>query len=441
MRPLAPPDTVGRHDPNSQQTQERLRARNRPSGDNRRVLHRDRHLHCIARAPRCRIREVLPNGMRLIIQEHRAADTSAIISGLGSAGATRRRTSWGSRTSSEHMLFKGTDDAAPRASSSARSKRWAAAPTRGRPSTTPSIYSLLPAAAHACRAIADCSRTWRQLQPSTRRSSTPRARGGLRGGAAQRGQPALVAGPPALQPALRRAIPTGGRAGHAATTCGRATQEQLRGFYTRYYVPENMTLVVVGPVEPGGGARGRGRAPSAHAGRPLHAPGAARAGAARRRRAPDGGAPGATGPARARRGWRRRSDDPDMARGGLLEPHPRAAREARASTRRCASAQRLVSSISELLRALQGAGAHRRHRASSRPGRWRRSSAASWPRSRASRTTASPPDELARAITAFGGRARVLDARPSRASPSRTAAPRPPGTWRTSAPTWTACAR
>ena len=29
-----------------------------------------------------------------------------------------------------------------------------------------------------------------------------------------------------------------------------ATQETLRGYYARYYVPNNMTLVVVGPVDP-----------------------------------------------------------------------------------------------------------------------------------------------------------------------------------------------
>jgi len=37
--------------------------------------------------------------------------------------------------------------------------------------------------------------------------------------------------------------------GDAADLRG-ATQETLRGYYTRHYVPNNMTLVVVGPVEP-----------------------------------------------------------------------------------------------------------------------------------------------------------------------------------------------
>jgi predicted Zn-dependent peptidase len=55
--------------------------------------------------------------------------------------------------------------------------------------------------------------------------------------------------------------------GDAADLRG-ATQETLRGYYARHYVPDNMTLVVVGPVNP---AEVRAAAIAAFGGRPATA--------------------------------------------------------------------------------------------------------------------------------------------------------------------------
>src|SRR5258706_15938802 len=55
------------------------------------------------------IREVLPNGMRLIIQEHRAAATVAIHLWAGVGGRDEAVGERGFSHFAEHMLFKGTE--------------------------------------------------------------------------------------------------------------------------------------------------------------------------------------------------------------------------------------------------------------------------------------------------------------------------------------------
>ena len=55
------------------------------------------------------IREVLPNGMRLIIQEHRAAATVAVHLWAGVGGRDEAVGERGFSHFAEHMLFKGTE--------------------------------------------------------------------------------------------------------------------------------------------------------------------------------------------------------------------------------------------------------------------------------------------------------------------------------------------
>src|SRR5690242_12553701 len=55
------------------------------------------------------IREVLPNGMRLIVQEHRAAATVAIHLWAAVGGRDEAEGERGFSHFVEHMLFKGTE--------------------------------------------------------------------------------------------------------------------------------------------------------------------------------------------------------------------------------------------------------------------------------------------------------------------------------------------
>ncbi|MBI4561895.1 MAG: insulinase family protein, partial [Candidatus Rokubacteria bacterium] len=52
-------------------------------------------------------RQVLPNGMRLIIQEHRAADVVALYLFVGVGGRDEASDELGFSHFQEHMLFKG----------------------------------------------------------------------------------------------------------------------------------------------------------------------------------------------------------------------------------------------------------------------------------------------------------------------------------------------
>src|SRR5260370_29630284 len=60
------------------------------------------------------IREVLPNGMRLIIQEHRAASTVAIHLWTGVGGRAESVGERGFSPLAEHMLVNGASPLPPR---------------------------------------------------------------------------------------------------------------------------------------------------------------------------------------------------------------------------------------------------------------------------------------------------------------------------------------
>src|SRR5512143_3220091 len=58
-------------------------------------------------------RETLPNGLRLIMQDHRAADVAAIYLWVGTGVRYEKPDGLGYAHFQEHMLFKGTDKFGP----------------------------------------------------------------------------------------------------------------------------------------------------------------------------------------------------------------------------------------------------------------------------------------------------------------------------------------
>ena len=59
------------------------------------------------------VRQVLPNGLRLIVQDHRAADIVAVYLYVGVGVRYERPDQLGYSHFQEHMLFKGTDKWGP----------------------------------------------------------------------------------------------------------------------------------------------------------------------------------------------------------------------------------------------------------------------------------------------------------------------------------------
>ncbi len=191
-------------------------------------------------------REVLPNGTRLIIQEHHAADVVALHLWVGVGSRDEAPGEHGFSHFAEHMLFKGTE-------------------TRGRgfveqevesiggrtnagTSYDYTFYYILTPARHAGRTVevladmafnskfdpAELTREREVVFEEVRlgednpRSSLFRRLYDLAFDGHPYGFPVLG------DPADLRA----------------ATQSTLRGYYKRHYVADNMTLVVVGPVDP-----------------------------------------------------------------------------------------------------------------------------------------------------------------------------------------------
>lgn len=192
------------------------------------------------------IREVLPNGIRLIIQEHRAAATVAIHLWTGVGGRDEAVGERGFSHFAEHMLFKGTATR-PRGFVERDVEAVGGRTNAGTSNDYTFYYLLLPATrtAHGISLIADMvlnsvfdpTELTRErdvvfeevrLNEDNPRVSLWRQLYSL-----------LYQGHPYGRPVL----------GDAGDLRG-ATQATLRGYYKRHYVPENMALVVVGPVNP-----------------------------------------------------------------------------------------------------------------------------------------------------------------------------------------------
>jgi zinc protease len=192
------------------------------------------------------IREVLPNGMRLIIQEHRAAAAVAIHLWAGVGGRDEAVGERGFSHFAEHMLFKGTETR-PRGFVERDVEAVGGRTNAGTSNDYTFYYLLLPAtrtgpgialmADMVLNSTFDPAELARErnvvfeevrLNEDNPRSSLGRQLYGL-----------LYEGHPYGRPVL----------GDAADLRG-ATRETLRGYYKRHYVPENMALVVIGPVNP-----------------------------------------------------------------------------------------------------------------------------------------------------------------------------------------------
>src|ERR1700730_4811401 len=192
------------------------------------------------------IREVLPNGMRLIIQEHRAASTVAIHLWTGVGGRDEAAGERGFSHFAEHMLFKGT---ATRPRGFVESEvESVGGRTNAGTSNDYTFYYLLLAAARAVPGIAliadmvlnsvfDPAELTRErevvFEEVRLNEDNPRSSLGRQ-----------------LYTLLYQEHPYGRPVLGDAADLRAATQETLRGYYARYYVPNNMTLVVVGPVDP-----------------------------------------------------------------------------------------------------------------------------------------------------------------------------------------------
>jgi zinc protease len=192
-------------------------------------------------------REVFPNGFRLIIQEHSASKTVALQLWVGVGGRDEAPSERGFSHFAEHMLFKGTDTLGPGFVD--REVEGVGGRTNAGTSLDYTYYYMLLPSARAARGIevlADMAfnSTFDPTELGRERAvvfeevrlgeDNPRSFIG------RRLYENAFAGYPYGYPVL---------GDPAALTA--ATRESLRGYYKRHYAPENMTLVVAGPVDAG----------------------------------------------------------------------------------------------------------------------------------------------------------------------------------------------
>ena len=191
-------------------------------------------------------RQVLRNGLRLIVQDHRASDIVALYLFVGVGVRYETPDQLGYAHFQEHMLFKGTDRFGP----GYVDRTVEGVGGRSNAVTSfdyTSFYLVLPsdATASGIELLADMAfrstfvpdEVGRErevifeearIEQDNPRSAIVRQLYGL-----------VFAGNPYGRPVLG-----------TRETMQAATQERLRAFNRRYYVPENMTLVVAGPVDP-----------------------------------------------------------------------------------------------------------------------------------------------------------------------------------------------
>src|SRR5215470_661303 len=159
--------------------------------------------------------EQLPNGLTLVVQDHRAADIVAVYLWVGTGVRYESPTTLGHAHFQEHMLFKGTDTFGP-----GYIDRTVEG-TGGRSNAFTTFDSKEVDAER--QVIFEESR----IETDNPRTAIVRQLHGLVFGDHPYGRPVL--GTPA--------------------TMNAATQQNLKEFNRRYYTPENMVLSVVGPVD------------------------------------------------------------------------------------------------------------------------------------------------------------------------------------------------
>jgi zinc protease len=184
--------------------------------------------------------------MRLIIQEHRAASTVAIHLWTGVGGRDEVVGERGFSHFAEHMLFKGTETR-PRGFVETEIESVGGRTNAGTSNDYTFYYLLLPAtrtsqgialiADMVLNSVFDPTELARErevvFEEVRLNEDNPRSSLGRQ-----------------LYRLLYQEHPYGRPVLGDAADLRAATQESLRGYYSRYYVPNNMTLVVVGPVDP-----------------------------------------------------------------------------------------------------------------------------------------------------------------------------------------------
>src|SRR5882672_10609313 len=191
------------------------------------------------------VREVLPNGLTLLIQDHRSSDIVAVYLWVGTGVRYEKPDGLGYAHFQEHMLFKGTDTFGPGfidrtvEGQGGRSNAFTSfdyttfqilVPSDG----TRKALELLEAMAFRStfdpkeidaerQVIFEESR----IETDTPKSAIVRQLYGL-----------VFPGHPYGRPVLG-----------TPETMNAADREKLKGFNQQYYTPENMVLVVVGPVD------------------------------------------------------------------------------------------------------------------------------------------------------------------------------------------------
>ncbi len=192
------------------------------------------------------VREILPNGLRLIVQDQRSADIVAVYLWVGVGVRYEQPDELGYSHFMEHMLFKGTDTWGPGYLDRAVEG------VGGRSNAVTSFdytsfYIVVPSEATeraiqllnqmAFRSIFDPQEIARErevifeeanIEADNPKSAIIRQLYGLVFDGHPYGRPVLGTRP----------------------TMNAATRERLMAFYKRYYTPENMTVVVAGPVDP-----------------------------------------------------------------------------------------------------------------------------------------------------------------------------------------------
>ena len=192
------------------------------------------------------ISQVLPNGLRLIVQDHRAGNIVAIYLWIGVGVRYDKPDELGYSHFMEHMLFKGTDKWGPGYIDRAVEG------VGGRSNAVTSFdyttfYLLLPSNAldtgvqllsdmafRSSFAPGEISREREVILEESRIEQDNAKSASIR-----QVYHLVFDGNPYGRPVLG-----------TPATLNAATHDRLVAYYKHYYVPENMALVVVGPVEP-----------------------------------------------------------------------------------------------------------------------------------------------------------------------------------------------
>jgi zinc protease len=192
------------------------------------------------------MRSVLDSGLRLVVQEHRTGDIVALQLWIGVGARDESPGEHGFSHLAEHMLFKGTETLGPGFVD--REVESVGGRTNAGTSYDYTYYYLLLPASRAARGIevlADMATSSRFDAEELEREREVVFEEMRRGEDSPRS---------ALYRRLYDLVFLGHAYGHPVlgdpTALRGATSATMRRFYKQHYAPENMVLVVAGPVDP-----------------------------------------------------------------------------------------------------------------------------------------------------------------------------------------------